>query len=275
MPAIDVDLIEDGLTGIGDSDDDYVFGDAIGIPDLLPVEDAYIPKANQRTMLDGQLSSFCTGINPFRTGLSLDNHEMPLTLLQEYWDYCKKNYGYVSKKWNLASKWVDAARNFLKAIYPKTPLLSFKVNMLSPDHLNVLNKWYKTIVCYDWSTAYNKDYRKDNVLDGNAFWDRTYGHCTVLKSENKILKIDDSYDGTPYNIYTIKDMPGLIKSKTFYLPTYFFVRDPNGAIYSKQMAYEEEKRAALKRAISSGVTNGESMTAQDYRYLVRLYRVNK
>jgi len=29
-----------------------VFGDAIGIPDLLPVEDAYIPKANQRTMLD-------------------------------------------------------------------------------------------------------------------------------------------------------------------------------------------------------------------------------
>ena len=113
------------------------------------------------------------------------------------------------------------------------------------------------------------------MLDGNAFGDRTYGHCTVLKSEIKILKIDDSYDGTPYNIYTIKDMPGLIKSKTFYLPTYFFVRDPNGVIYSKQMAYEEEKLAALNRAKTRGVTNGDNMTANDYRYLVRLYRLNK
>jgi len=74
---------------------------------------------------------------------------MPLTLLQEYWDFAKKNYGYVTKKGNFASKGMDATRSFLKAVYPKTPLLSFKVNMLSPDHLNVLNKGYKTIVCYD------------------------------------------------------------------------------------------------------------------------------
>lgn len=112
-------------------------------------------------------------------------------------------------------------------------------------------------------------------MDGAVFGKRTYGHCTVLEAKENKLMINDSYFGTKYNNYEIKQMAKLVANGVFYQPTYFFVRDPKGVLISKQMAYEEEKLAALNRAKVRGVTNGDNMTAQDYRYLVRLYRINK
>lgn len=112
-------------------------------------------------------------------------------------------------------------------------------------------------------------------MDGAVFGKRTYGHCTVLEAKQGKLYINDSYHGTKYNNYEIKQMPKLVANGIYNQPTYFFVRDPKGVLVSKQLAYEDEKLAALNRAKTRGVTNGDNLTANDYRYLVRLYRLNK
>ena len=275
MPEFDT--IPDAVLGLGDSDDDYTFGDAVSLLDInkLPTEDAFIPPVNQASDIGGVMSSFCTGINPFRTVLALDNHDMPDSLKKEVREYAVKNNGYQEKKWNYVVNGMNMAKNMNAILYPKVPIMYFKTTMLSPDHIGILAKWYKSIVCYNGSTEYNQDYKKDSVLDGAVFGKRTYGHCTVLEAKQNKLFINDSYHGTKYNNYEIKQMSKLVANGVFYQPTYFFVRDPNGVIYSKQMAYEEEKLAALNRAKTRGVTNGDNMTANDYRYLVRLYRLNK
>lgn len=139
---LEIDVIPDALLGIGDSDDDFVFGDAVSLLDIekLPVEDAFIPPVNQRSDIGGVMSSFCTGINPFRTVLALDNHDLPDSLKKEVWDYAVKNNAYKEGKGNYAVNGMNMAKNINAILYPKVPVVYFKTTMLSQDHIGVMSK---------------------------------------------------------------------------------------------------------------------------------------
>lgn len=198
---------------------------------IIP-KDRKLPEVNQSMFTETKMA--CTIVGAYKdacytTGIEA-TQEGELWFAQQAHD--KYNYVY-GKGWYT---WV--AMNTVKKIwnerYPDHQLSYIAMRNDNPLFAQALLNNNILGCTYKGNAEYNKDYRKDNVLDGVEFWTSTYWHrpsiTMRLKLENGKIMVVDNYDGVAYNIYELAHINDLIENKVFYPTFYLWIEEPKEEI---------------------------------------------
>lgn len=181
----------------------------------LPYHD--YPQLNQYSYT--QTKSACTIVWAFIDACYLYEIKPSQADMMECVTYAHDNCRYQYGKWWFADEWMRAVEKFFEFKYNKKLFYS-TITWDDPAFWKLLKKWYMVGFTFDGNYALCKDYQSDNILDGNKFWARTFGHRTsLIYKDNKIWVVDSSA-GNSYNVYEVKDFTGLIQNGV-YDPTFF------------------------------------------------------
>jgi len=103
--------------------------------------------------------------------------------------------------WYLSSA-VDLVRGWWNERQSKK-LLTFRVDRLSPEFWELMEKGYSVAVAFRGNSTYNKD-KNDGTLDGTNFGRTSYGHIVrVCMLEGELYIVVDNYKGITHNTYQI------------------------------------------------------------------------
>ena len=264
----------DGALSVWEQEEDYLLGSIISEIETAPVNKLILPQVNQGTALNGELTHFCTGINPFRIVMGLDGKEtMDMWLLRAFREYCKEKAWYRQWIWNHTQVWARMTKRFFEEELKKN-FLFFRTMIGSKDYMIAKKKNYASLVTYRGNAAYNADYRADGMLDGVNFGSPTYGHATVHTfNELVAARIDDSYYGTTFNNYGLRNLIGLVQNAVYYKPCYIFVPDPKNVLKDAVTKYQEEiikATAWVKREwLSNGLNPDDAVLRKEFRVTLR------
>jgi len=175
--------------------------------------------------------SACTIVNAYKELCYLWDKECTETEMLEVIDYCIKEGKY--KVWfgryiHFAMKHVANRRN---TKYPDKLSSYFLVKRDDEDFQKILDKWQMLGCTYRGNNAYNKDFRKDCILNGSQFGSPTYWHRTSIRKKDWKINVEDSYAGNVYNTYELQKFQELIQNSVYAANFY---------LYTKQVTNLEE-----------------------------------
>ena len=183
--------------------------------EILPYHE--YPQLNQYSYKNTEMA--CTIVWAFIDACYLYAIKPSQAEMLECVTYAHDNESYIYGKWWWADLGMRAVEKFFEAKYKKQLFYS-TLTWDDPNFWKILKKGYMVWLTYWGNYQYNKDYQSDNILDGNKFWTKTYGHRTSMIYRDNKLWIVDSSAGNSYNVYEIKDVNGLIQNWV-YDPTFF------------------------------------------------------
>lgn len=188
----------------------------------FPIMKWKLPPYNQAKLVKSR--SACTIINAFRERCCVNSITPKDTDFSDLIDWCVKYQWYIIGQWRWSESAMNAVLKWTKIKYPHIKCNYVKMKWESPEIYTLLEKWYPLWVTYGGNAVYNWDYQKDTVLDWAVFWPVTYGHRTTLvKTIN--YRINDSYAGETFNIYTLKQFQTLFINGTYNPWIYIRVSD--------------------------------------------------
>lgn len=197
-----------------DNENDWNAGD-LGIteeqiPDLRNRADM-LPLFNQS--LSDKTKRACTIVNAYREYCYQTNHTFSHDELDKIIDYAYTMW-YSGESWS-SSEWQMC---IYKYFGKKIPFVRVSYN---DPLLGIIYKKRNALgITYKGNSEWNID-SDDWVLDGTTFWATTYWHrtSTIFYSGLNIC-IDDSYAGTPWNIYQVPNLIELVRNWYIY-PTFY------------------------------------------------------
>lgn len=203
----------------------------------------YISKFNQSK--DSKItSSACTMVWAVREYCYMNWIEFSISLMEDVVKYAEKNMLYKIWQWWNSSFWMEAARKyFWKWNYAR-------VWYDEPDLALIYKNKCALWITYRWNRAWNVD-SSDWELSWDRYENTTYWHRTTSVLYDKIC-IDDSYNWTEWNIYSIPYIIRLVNWINIYPTFYLWIPQVN----------KEDEVKELQRIISWYDTIINSMLSQ-------------
>jgi hypothetical protein len=183
--------------------------------DIKPISWRKLGKFNQ---WNHQESVYvCTLVWATREYCYQNNIEFSDSLMLDVINYAVKNYWYKIWDWWASFRGMDAVRKYFGNIanYVK---ISYNDSLIA----NIYSKWNVLWITYRGNNERNID-SDDWELSWNRYEPTTYWHRTTTEYnlEKKQILVNDSYDWSKWNIYSIPHIIELVNTVNVY-PTFYY-----------------------------------------------------
>lgn len=156
-----------GVTGIGDSELDFIAGADVDISKLndLPPIDERLVEVDQSY---GKYTHMCTMMSTYSTILSLFNTESKDSEKDHILEIAEQRGYKVGSGWMLALG-VKAACDAWNELHPDKEVLYVTTNINSPEFKMMTDKNYAGNIAYRTSYAYSRDKYDNGVINSKEF----------------------------------------------------------------------------------------------------------
>ena len=262
------DIPVDGMTGVGESDSDFLAWSDIDVTKLstLPIDDKVWAAVDQSY---GDYTHACTLMSTYSAILSLFN----LSEKKSEKDAIIKRAvekGYKIWAWWLIVSGMTTAVTVWNDLHPDKKVLYFRTTINDGNFKMALDKGYPAVTWYKTSYAYTKDYKSDGVVDSKGFVSYVWGHAiTAFKGQNWTAWTHlNTYPRGTYNIYSVRHGDSLVTDNTYYPSAYVLI--PEG-IYNLDTVKKGKIVGEIMKLNSELYTLSSSQTTKDMLHATNEY----
>ncbi len=178
-------------------------------------------------------------------------------------------------KWRWLFKAVDHVRESWNAKFPNKEIVSYRLKIENNSLIEALNKWHTIVTTYAGTYAYNRDFRKDWVLNWTVFpaSEVVYRHAVCIRKIDWRVFVKNSYKWSKYNIYELVDRRELIKNWVFSIHQYLFL--PIKKIKKTKEEIKFEQRLKQLLSINSSLWKQADLLWWHWEIKKALHNINK
>jgi len=215
----------DGFYGVKaefTSDTDFQLGGALNLP---PAKATFESSGKIQYNQTEVSANSCTLHGSLGAVSDLTGYRFTLEERKALWDQAKMLGASDIDGWYI-SKAVDLVRQYWNKQNPTNQLVSFRIDVGSPQWNAVIEKGYSIVVGYQGNGSYNAD-EKTGVLDETSFGTSTYAHCIRMKDKDELIyneDIDNYYPIYTTNIYEVpkNNIQALVNNNVYFKSAYVF-----------------------------------------------------
>jgi hypothetical protein len=245
------------------STQDWKFGSS-SLPDLKPAPITFWERQIQYNQLDVHPMA-CTIFASIGAVSDLTNYRFNLAQQKQLVQDARA-VGFGDDGWFINGA-VDLIRQWWQR-EKSSSMQTYRVEMGSPDMVDVLQKGYSIVTGYRGNSQYNDDVAADGQLDNINFGETNYGHAIRMvqdKTQTDIARVVvDNYNGyNSFNEYRIKinDLSSLVQTGVFFSDGYIFVNTMNNRFVDvprndKTEWYYEAVEWAAQQGLMGGYDDG-------------------